>query len=536
MNLSFAIYDRAGTKLYGPANTNTIWNGFGGPCQSTNNGDPVVLYDRAADRFLISQFALPNYPSGPFYECIAVSQGPNPLTSGWYRYAFLVSNTKMNDYPKLAVWPDGYYMSMNQFNQTTLSWGGAGAVVFERSAMLTGGLARSIYFDLYSVNANLGGMLPSDWDGGTANPPPSNTPNIFAEIDDNAWGYSDDQIWLWQFQTNWGTPASSTFTSLGTLPTAAFDTNMCGYARACIPQPGTSAKLDALSDRLMFRMPYRNFGTHQSMVLNHTVDTNGADLAGIRWYELRNTGSGWSIHQSATYAPADGQHRWLGSIALNDIGDIALAYSVSGSAVSPSLRFTSRAAADPLGTMSQPETSIVAGSGYQTHSAARWGDYAHMSQDPSEPATLWFTGEYTNSASSASWKTRIAKLVLTTAPPPPTVYSHVGDLDRSTTTAPGGWKAKVTVTIHDGADSPVVQNATVSGTWSGGTSGGGSCVTNSSGQCTITSATMNNKKTSATFTVTAVSHATYSYDNVANHDPDAAPQNSNGTSITVNKP
>ena len=424
VNLSFAIYDRAGTKLYGPANTNTIWNGFGGPCQSTNNGDPVVLYDRAADRFLISQFALPNYPSGPFYECIAVSQGPNPLTSGWYRYAFLVSNTKMNDYPKLAVWPDGYYMSMNQFNQTTLSWGGAGAVVFERSAMLTGGLARSIYFDLYSVNANLGGMLPSDWDGGTANPPPSNTPNIFAEIDDNAWGYSDDQIWLWQFQTNWGTPASSTFTSLGTLPTAAFDTNMCGYARACIPQPGTSAKLDALSDRLMFRMPYRNFGTHQSMVLNHTVDTNGADLAGIRWYELRNTGSGWSIHQSATYAPADGQHRWLGSIALNDIGDIALAYSVSGSAVSPSLRFTSRAAADPLGTMSQPETSIVAGSGYQTHSAARWGDYAHMSQDPSEPATLWFTGEYTNSASSASWKTRIAKLVLTTAPPPPTVYSH----------------------------------------------------------------------------------------------------------------
>lgn len=533
VNLSFAIYDKAGTRLYGPASTNTIWSGFGGPCQSTNNGDPVVLYDRAANRFLISQFALPNYPSGPFYECVAVSQGADP-TGSWFRYAFLVSNTKMNDYPKLAVWPDGYYMSVNQFNQATLDWGGAGVVVFERERMLDPfkGVPRMIYFDLFSVNPNLGGMLPSDWDGPTA--PPAGAPNVFAEIDDDTWGYTggQDQIWLWKFQTTWGSSPTATFTSLATLPTSPFDTNLCNYARACIPQPGTASKLDALSDRAMFRLAYRNFGTHQSMVLNHTVDTNGADRAGIRWYELRNAGAGWGIHQQSTYAPADGQNRWLGSIAMNDNGDIALAYSVSGSSVSPSLRFTSRSAGDTLGQMTQPETTIVAGSGYQTHSASRWGDYAQMTPDPVDGTSLWFTGEYTNSVSSASWRTRIARLELTSTPQPPQSYSHVGDLDRATSSAKNGWKATVTVVVHTDTHAPLA-NATVSATWTGGYAAGGSCVTNALGQCSMTTGNITNKKLSTTLTVTAVSHATYSYKSGDNHDPDG---DSNGTVITVAKP
>lgn len=531
VNLSFAVFSRTGATLYGPANTNTIWSGFGGPCQSTNNGDPIVLYDRAADRFLISQFALPNYPSGPFYECIAVSAGADP-TLGWNRYAFLISNTKMNDYPKLAVWPDGYYMSVNQFAQSTLSWAGAGAVVFERERMLdpTKGTPRMIYFDLFSVNSNLGGMLPSDWDG--AAEPPLGAPNVFAEIDDNSWGYSGDQIWLWKFQTTWGTSPTATFTSLATLPTAPFDSNLCGYARACIPQPGTSAKLDALSDRAMFRLAYRNFGTHQSMVMNHTVDTNGSDLAGIRWYELRDAGAGWSIYQQSTLSSSDGQHRWLGSIAMNDDGAIALAYSVSGSSVNPSLRFTSRNASDPLGQMTQPETSIVTGSGYQTHSASRWGDYAQLTPDPVDGGSLWFTGEYTNSVSLASWRTRIAKLELTAVPPPPASYMHVGDLDRSTTSVRNGWKAVLTVSVHDAAHAPVA-NATVSGAWSGGFSGGASCITNAQGTCSLTSGNISNKKTSTTFSVSAVSHASYSYQSSSNHDPDG---DSTGTVIVVNKP
>lgn len=531
VNLSFAIYNRAGTALYGPANTNTIWSGFGGPCQTTNNGDPIVLYDRAADRFLISQFALPNYPSGPFYECVAVSQGSDP-TGSWYRYAFLISNTKMDDYPKLAVWPDGYYMSVNQFNQSTLSWGGAGVVVFERERMLdpTKGVPRMIYFDMYSVNANLGGMLPSDWDGPAA--PPAGAPNTFAEIDDDTWGYSGDQIWLWQFQTTWGSSPTASFTSVATLPTSPFDSNLCNYSRNCIPQPGTARKLDALSDRLMFRLAYRNFGAYQSMVLNHTVDTDGADRAGIRWYELRGSGGTWGIHQQGTFAPADGQNRWLGTIAMNGNGDIALAYSVSGSSVSPSLRFTSRGAGDPLGQMSQSETTIVAGSGYQSHTSSRWGDYAQMTPDPLDDTSLWFTGEYVNSVSLASWRTRIAKLELTSVPPPPASYSHVGDLDRSTSSARNGWKATVTVTVHNEAHAPLA-NATVSGTWSGGSTAGGSCVTNASGQCSIATGNIGNKKPSATLTVTTVSHASYAYQGSANHDPDG---DSNGTSIVVLKP
>ncbi len=533
VNLSFAIYNRSGTVLYGPANTNTIWSGFGGPCQSTNSGDPVVLYDRAADRFLISQFALPNYPLGPFYQCVAVSQTADP-TASWYRYAFLVSNTKMNDYPKLSVWPDGYYMSVNQFNQSTLDWGGAGVVAFERDRMLNPalGVPRMIYFDLFSVNANLGGMLPSDWDGPTA--PPAGAPNVFAEIDDDAWGYTggQDQIWLWKFQTTWGSSPTATFTSLATLPTAAFDANLCGYARNCIPQPGTTVKLDALSDRAMFRLAYRNFGTHQSLVLNHTVDTNGSDLAGIRWYELRNSGSGWGIHQQSTFAPADGQNRWLGSIAMNDNGAIALAYSVSGSSVSPSLRFTSRNPTDTLGQMTQPETTIVAGSGYQSHSASRWGDYAQLTPDPVDGSSLWFTGEYTNAISSASWRTRIARLDLTSVPPPPASYSHVGDLDQATVAARNGWKATVTVTVHDASHAPVA-NATVSATWTGGYAAGGTCLTNSSGQCGMTTGNITNKKLSTTLTVTAVSHANYSYQASANHDPEI---DSTGTVITATKP
>jgi hypothetical protein len=531
VNLSFAVYDRAGTRVYGPANTNTIWANFGGPCQTTNNGDPVVLYDRAAGRFIISQFALPNYPSGPFYECIAVSTTSDPLL-GWYRYAFLVSNTKMNDYPKIGVWPDGYYMAVNQFNQNALSWGGAGVVVFERARMIDPalGVPRMIYFDLFSTNANLGGFLPADWDGAVA--PPVGAPNVFAEIDDNAWGYSGDQIALWEFRTTWGASPTATFTEAAALPTSPFDSNMCGYARACITQAGTSSRLDAVADRLMFRLPYRNFGTHQSLVLNHTVDTNGADRAGIRWYELRDTGGGWGIHQQNTYAPADGQHRWMGSIAMNDNGDIALAYSVSGSTTSPSLRFTSRKAADAPGQMTQPETSIVAGAGYQTHTASRWGDYAHLSADPIDGTALWFTGEYTATASLAAWRTRIAKIELSADPPPPVAYTHVGDLDPSTTKARNTWTANVSVQVHDETHGPVA-NATVSATWSGGYSGGASCVTNASGTCTMSSPSLNNKKPSVTLTVTTVSHAVYSYAPGGNHDPDA---DSTGTAITVPRP
>ena len=410
VNLSFAVYDRSGNLNYGPVNTNTLWQGFGGPCETTNDGDPVVLYDHLANRWLMSQFALPNFPRGPFYQCVAVSQSSNPL-GAWYRYEFTISSNKLNDYPKFGVWSDGYYMSINQFkcNFVTCNWAGAGAVAFERDQMLQGGSARMVYFDLYSVDSNLGGMLPSDLDGPA---PAAGTPNYFAQIDDNAWGYSPDQIQIWGFHVDWNNPSSSTFTFDKALPTAAFDSNMCNYARNCIPQPGSrTPKVDALSDRLMYRLQYRDFGTYQTLVTNHTVDVNGNDRAGVRWYELRDNGSGWDIFQQGTFSP-DSANRWMGSIAMNGIGDIGLGYSVSSSSVYPSIHATGRLDGDTLGQMTQGEIVLQTGSGYQQHTSGRWGDYSMMSVDPVDDCTFWYTQEYYQVVGNAPWQTRIAAFKL----------------------------------------------------------------------------------------------------------------------------
>jgi hypothetical protein len=423
VNLSFAIYSKTGSLLYGPAAGNTLWSGFGGPCQTTNNGDPIVQYDHLADRWMMSQFAFPNYPSGPFYQCIAVSQTANP-TGAWYRYQFQISASKLNDYPHFGVWSDGYYMSINQFVGN--SWGGAGAVVFDRKNMLLGQSAQAVYFDLYGVDPNLGGMLPADLDGPA---PADGTPNYFVEADDNGAGFPQDQLQIWQFHVDWTTPGNSTFTQTGILPTAAFDSNMCGGGRNCIPQQGTSVKLDAIADRMMYRLQYRNFGTYQTMVANHTVDVNSSDRAGIRWYELRNSGSGWSIYQQGSFSP-DASHRWMGSAAMDGNGNIGLGYSASSSTSYAAIRYTGRLAGDPLGTLPQGEGTIITGTGAQTHSASRWGDYSMLAVDPVDNCTFWFTSEYIQTTGSATWRTRIGSFQLpgcggptptpTNTPVPPT--------------------------------------------------------------------------------------------------------------------
>jgi len=419
VNLSFAIYDKAtGGKVMGPVNGSTLWQGFGGPCETSNDGDPIVLYDHLADRWFMSQFALPGGSQG-YWQCIAVSQTDNPQAA-WYRYAFKWSDTKLNDYPKFGVWPDGYYMAVNQFTCSFFgcAWAGQGVAVFEREKMVLGQPAGMIAKDLYGVDPNLGGMLPADLD---APAPPDGTPNYFVQFDDDAWGYSGDQLEIWAFSVNWSN-GTGTFSPVDMLPTASFDSNLCGY-NPCVPQKGTKRRLDPLSDRLMYRLQYRNFGTHQAMVVNHTVDVSGSDRAGIRWYELRdnNDGKGWGIYQQGTYAPADGNHRWMGSMALDKDGNIALGYSVSGTNVYPSIRYTGRAPGDPPGTLTLAETSIIEGTGAQTHSSGRWGDYSAMAVDPVDDCTFWYTTEYYSATSSAGWKTRIASFKFAScagAPPP----------------------------------------------------------------------------------------------------------------------
>ncbi len=410
VNLSFDIFDRNGNSLLlgGPVDNSTLWAGFGGPCETTNDGDPIVLYDHLADRWMMSQFALPGFPFGPFYQCVAVSQTGDP-TGSWHLYEFEVSSNKLNDYPKFGVWPDGYYMAVNQYkcNFRNCRWGGQGVVAFERDQMLQGLPARMVYFDLQSVDSDLGGMLPADLDGPV---PPAGAPNPFVMVEDDIWGAWPDRLRKYDFHVDWSNPANSTFTFDRFINTAPFDSNLCGYSRNCIPQ-GSGAPVDAISDRLMFPLKYRNFGTHQSMVVNHTVDV-GDNHAGVRWYELRDSGGGWGVHQQGTYAPPDPEHRWMGSIAMNSMGDIGLGFSVASGGIDPSIGYTGRLAGDSLGDMTQGEGEIISGTGYQTHGSGRWGDYSSMTVDPVDDCTFWYTQEYYASIGVATWQTRIGSFKL----------------------------------------------------------------------------------------------------------------------------
>jgi hypothetical protein len=407
VNTALAVYDKSGNLLYGPVPGRTLWSGFGDAfCSITDSGDPIVLYDRRADRWMMSQISFRG-PRGPFYQCIAVSQTPDP-TGPFFRYAFKISDTKLNDYPKFGVWLDAYYMAINQFTCSftrRCDYAGQGVVAFERDRMLAGDrAARMIMFDLFAADPNLGGMLPSDFNGP---PPPEGSPNYFIEVDfPEGYPTPTDILQVFQFHADWTNPVASTFTGPLILETAPFNPNLCGFAPTCIPQPGSSQKLDALSDRLMNRLQYRNFGDHESLVSNHTVNV-GDNQAGIRWYELRKSGQDdWAIYQQGTHAP-DADHRWMGSIAMDGAGNMALGFSVSGNATFPSIRYVGRLADDPLGALGQAEATLINGNGVQLHPSGRWGDYSTMSIDPTDDCTYWYTQEYYATTSSAGWQTRI---------------------------------------------------------------------------------------------------------------------------------
>jgi hypothetical protein len=399
---------KVATSILGPANINTLWNGFGGPCQTQNSGDPIVLYDPLADRWLLSQLAFID-PS-EYHQCIAISATPDP-TGAWYRYDYLFSHTTLNDYPKFGVWPDGYYLAVNQFVGTNPRvFAGQGVMAFEREKMLQGLPAQSIYFNLFGVNPNLGGAMPADLDGPVL--PPPGAPNVYVEMDDDAFGWTPiDRLSLWNFHVDWTNPANSTFGVAGEPDTVIdvgaagypFDTNMCNYSSSCIPQPGTARKIDALSDRLMYRLVYRGWPGHESLTLNHTVDADGLDHAGVRWYELRRTGGPWSIFQAGTYAP-DGLHRWMASAAMDGSGEFAIGYNVAHGTVSPTIRYAGRVRSDPPGTLPHAEATLIDGSGAQSN-LNRWGDYSMLSVDPADDCTFWYTQEYISAASVSGWVT-----------------------------------------------------------------------------------------------------------------------------------
>jgi hypothetical protein len=407
-NLYFAVYGKTGTLLYGPAANNTLWTGFGGPCQTENSGDPIVLYDQFADRWILTQFTA----TGPtYYNCVAVSTSPDP-TGSYYRYAFSTGGN-FPDYPKYGIWPDGLYISTREF--AGASFAGVGAYAVNRAQLIAGNPAPQVISFLATPASaggafNVGdGLLPADVDGSTL--PPAGSPAYYlGSMDDGGpYGAPQDALTLWKFHADFTTPASSTFSLANTIPIAGFDSMFSPCSgRSCIDQPGTANRLDHLGyrQRPLHRAAYRNFGLHESIVTNQSVEAS-TGVSGIRWWELRSPNSSPSVYQEGTFAPAGGVQRWMGSVAMDFTGNIALGYSASnGTNTFPSLWYTGRLASDPLGTLPQGEESIINGTGSQTGSQ-RWGDYTSLNIDPVDDCTFWYVNEYLPTTSSVGWRLRI---------------------------------------------------------------------------------------------------------------------------------
>ena len=439
VNSSIAVFDKQGNTLAGPMPINTLFAPLGGPCATGSVIDPLVNYDPLADRWIVLGF--------PFDSpiCIAVSRTGDPVTGGWFLYDLDVAAFGFPDYPKLGVWPGAYYLT----TQRGFHGGGLDVYALDRTNMLNGKLATFVHF---FVIPSSGFLLPADLDGRPPrigrscgrgsdvdeegddeagadaqrgqelaeecpqrpHPPPA---PFVGHVDGDLWGGAD-RLEVYEFSVNFRNPASSTFSFVAGLPTEPFSAILCGdiFFGDCAEQPN-AIPLETLPAWLMWRAQYRNFGKYETLMANHTIDVDDLsdERAGIRWYELRRYhGKQWTIFQQGTFAPQDPSatsflHRWMGSIAMDRKGNIALGFSASSSNLFPSVRYVGRMVTDPLGLMPRGgppdgDFTIVAGEGSQVFST-RWGDYSSMSLDPVDGCTFWYTQEYVGS--DGLWRTRI---------------------------------------------------------------------------------------------------------------------------------
>jgi PKD repeat protein len=390
INTVYTIYDKTGTRIAGPTAMNLLFSGVAG--SGCNDGDPIVLYDEQADRWLAAEFSLCGSND---YMLIAVSTTNDP-TGTWHKYSFDVADVP--DYEKFGIWQDGYYMGTNNYGDYDI-------FVFERSQMLQGLTAQGVGFVNPWRPTTIDGFMcvpPLDNDGDFA---PAGEPGLFITINDDAIGGGSDQLWIYELDVNWQTPASSTFTRTQQLNVASFDSDF-GNTWNNISQQGTTQKIDAIPQVIMNPPQYRNFGSYETIVCCHTVDVDNSDHAGVRWYELRRVSSGnWTIRQQGTFAP-DGHSRWMGSIMLNGKNEIALGYSISSSTLYPGIRYCGQSADAYAATTNAFDIAevIVHTGAYSQTATNRWGDYSGMQVDPADDTTFWFTTQYIGSGGARKTK------------------------------------------------------------------------------------------------------------------------------------
>jgi len=431
INLVTSVYDKNGGTLIAPFDIGALWANFAVPDCAEPSGDPIVLYDQFMDRWVLSQFTTSGLsdPTRPFYNCVAVSATSDP-TGAYHRYAFTTADY-FPDYPKYGNWTDAYVITTREFGPN--NGYGIGVYALEKNKMVNGQPARVIGFRLDAFNddgsdgpvpLNLvgDGLLPAYIDGKQKPKSDDKIPIIGTQDDGAGYGATKDALNIWELAVKWNANAAATLDFKTQLDVAPYDSIFpCpGGGRRCLPQPGAVVSqyvdIQSYRQRATWRAPYRNFKSYDSILASQSVEA-APGVAGMRWYEVRRANGNYSVYQQGTFAPLDGVHRWMGSVASDRQGNIGLGYSVTnGTDVFPGIRYTGRLAGDALGQMTLGEGTIIDGTGIQRTTNNRWGDYTSLNLDPVDDCTMWYVNQYYTLAgqlsSTAGWNTRIASFKL----------------------------------------------------------------------------------------------------------------------------
>lgn len=510
VNTSIRIHDKSGNVLAGPITYNAFFSSLGTstPCgNNQNRGDGTVVYDHMADRWVVSDFAFPAFPGTSFWQCIGVSRTADPVAGGWYLYAVQVdpaNPTFLGDYPKLGLWRDGYYLAVNLFSNGT-TFNGVRVFALDRASMINGQAAHTIAFTI--PPANLGdqySLLPATFRTGT--PPPVGEPEWFMDVNSPAGaGTVENQVFVRRFHADFATPANSTFgvgashAPDGIITVNGFVDAFTNTGSKIVPNgtSTTSQYLDTLGDKLMYPLVYQNLAGTESIYADQTVNNSGPTA--IRWYQFDVTGNtipATPAQQQSFNNGGDGLYRWMPSLNVDSRGNLAIGYSASSTTVDPGIRYAGRLASDPANGLAQGEAIMTPGTGHQTSTTGRWGDYSSTFVDPSDGCTFYHTNEYYSATSSAGWNTQIGSFKFPSCSITNLTVSKNGSGSGTITSSPPGIDCGPTCSAGFTIGSQVTLTATpASGSVFAGWSGGGCSGT---GTCTVTMSA--DQTVTATFT------------------------------------